>query len=65
MRILQWNADSLATKQHELRLRLNDDSIDIYLIQETKLLPKDTTPYGSPLERLTVQVQLSRRKWAT
>ncbi len=44
LRILQWNADGLATKQHELRLRLNDDSIDICLIQKTKLLPKDTTP---------------------
>ncbi len=42
LRILQWNADGLATKQHELRLRLKDDRIDI--IQETKLLPKDTTP---------------------
>ncbi len=38
------NADGLATKQHELRLRLNDDSIDICLFQETKLLPEDTTP---------------------
>ncbi len=41
---MQWNADGLATKQHELTLRLNDGSIDICLIQETKLLPKDTTP---------------------
>ncbi len=103
LRLLQWNADGHATKQHELRLRFNDDSIDICLIQETKLLPKYTTPsfpgfcairadrpinherfgglltlirddlvlqktgeeYSPPLERLTVQVQLSRRKWAT
>ncbi len=42
--ILQWNADGLVTKQHELKLRLNDDSIDICLIQEAKLLPRDTTP---------------------
>ncbi len=44
LRLLQWNADGLATKQHELSHRLNDDSIDICLIQETKLLPEDTTP---------------------
>ncbi len=35
LRVLQWNADGLATKQHELRFRLNDDKIDIYHIQET------------------------------
>ncbi len=46
LRLLQWNADGLVTKQHELRLRRNDDSIDICLIQETKLLPKDTTGAG-------------------
>ncbi len=102
IRLLRWNADSLATKQHKLRLRLSDDIIDICLIHETKLLPKDTTPsfpgfcairadrptnerggglltlirdnlvfqktgeeYSPPLECLTVQVQLSCRKWAT
>ncbi len=42
--ILQWNAAGLTTKQHELRLRFNNDSIDICLIEEIKLLPKDTTP---------------------
>ncbi len=44
LRILQWNANGLATKQHELRLRLKGQSIEICLIQETKLLPKNTTP---------------------
>ncbi len=32
-----------AAKQHELRLTLKDDSCGISLIQEAKLLSKDTT----------------------
>ncbi len=42
--LLQWNPDGLVTKQHEQRLRLNNDNIDICLIQETKPLLKDTAP---------------------
>ncbi len=40
-------ADGLSTIQHELRLRLNDDSINICLIQDTKLVPKDITAASS------------------
>ncbi len=43
LRIQQWNAGGLSTKQHELRLLLKDDSFGISLIKEAKLLSKDTT----------------------
>ncbi len=41
---LQWNADGLPTKVHELRQRLQLEKIAICLIQETKLTSKDSTP---------------------
>ncbi len=41
--ILQWNADALSAKVHELRQGLLLEKIDICLIQETKLIPKDLT----------------------
>ncbi len=44
LRILQWNADGLSTKVHELRQRHPLEKIDICLIQETKLNSKDPTP---------------------
>ncbi len=42
--ILQSNADALSPKVHELRQWLLLEKIDICLIQETKLIPKDSTP---------------------
>ena len=42
LRILQWNADSLATKIGELRERVKDRDVDVILIQETKLRGKPT-----------------------
>ena len=42
LRILQWNADSLATKIGELRDRVKDLDADVLLIQETKLRGKPT-----------------------
>ncbi len=47
LRILQWNAHDLSIKQHDLRLRLKVNRIDICLIQEVKFLPKDTRHYPS------------------
>ena len=44
LRILQWNADSISTKQDELRVFLKDKEIDLFLIQETKMISKDKTP---------------------
>ena len=37
LRILQWNADGINTKIHELRERCKDLDLDIVLIQESKL----------------------------
>ena len=42
--ILQWNADAISTKQDELRVFMKDNGVDIFLIQETKLVAKDKTP---------------------
>ncbi len=44
LRILQWNADGLSTKVQELRDRLAAQSINVCLIQETKLAEKDASP---------------------
>ncbi len=41
LRSLQWNGDYLSQKQHELRLRLTVDNINICFISE--LLPKFIT----------------------
>ena len=42
--ILQWNADAISTKQDELRVFMKENGVDIFLIQETKLVAKDKTP---------------------
>ena len=42
--ILQWNADSLLSKKEELKNFVQDNDIDIYVVQETKMKPNDTTP---------------------
>ncbi len=44
LRILQWNADGLSTKVQELRDGLAAESIDVCLLQETKLTEKDASP---------------------
>ena len=41
LNILQWNANAISTKQDELRIFLKEKSIDLFLIQETKLIEKD------------------------
>ena len=41
---MQWNADTISTKQFELRDRLLKEDIDICLVQETYLSSKDRTP---------------------
>ena len=44
LRILQWNANGISPKAHELEVRLHKDEYDICLIQETKLKAGKTTP---------------------
>ena len=44
LRIMQWNADSLMSKREELKHFLAEQNIDIFLIQETKLVPKVDEP---------------------
>ncbi len=44
LRILKCNAGGLSTEVQELRDRLAAESIDVCLIQETKLAEKDATP---------------------
>ncbi len=55
LRILQWNADGLSTKVQELRDRLAAESIDVCLIQKTKLTEKD----ASRLSQATTQSELT------
>ena len=45
LRILQWNADGVNSKHHELQLRLKEGNYDICLIQESKLRPHQATPH--------------------
>ena len=42
--ILQWNADGLKSSIADLQALVSDRQIDICLIQETKLSPRDATP---------------------
>ena len=42
--ILQWNADAITAKIQPLRDYLIENDVDIFLIQETKLVKKDKTP---------------------
>ncbi len=41
---LQWNCDGLATKANELEKLVQRKSVDIVLLQETKLGRDDVTP---------------------
>ena len=43
-RLMQWNADGLKIKSHELARRLTEMDIDVCMIQESKLSHRDTTP---------------------
>ncbi len=61
LRILQWNADGLSTKVHELRQRLQLEKIDICLNQETKLISKDTTPAFPDLSTIRQDCPFSHR----
>ena len=44
MTILQWNADAITAKIQPLRDYLIEKNVDVFLIQETKLVKKDNTP---------------------
>jgi hypothetical protein len=44
LRILQWNADTLSTKKEELRQAIKEHEVDIFLIQETKMIKSDKIP---------------------
>lgn len=41
---MQWNADGIKIKSHELANRLKERSIDICVIQRSKLTKRDNTP---------------------
>ena len=44
LRILQWNADGIKPKLHELEMRMKELDIDVAIIQETKLKKADRSP---------------------
>ena len=44
LNILQLNVDSLLSKLEEFKMLLKEEDIQIFLIQETKLIMKDKTP---------------------
>ena len=44
LNILQYNIDSLSSKLEELKLLLKEENIDVFLIQETKLITTDKLP---------------------
>ena len=44
IRILQWNADALLAKKEELKNVVNEEKIDIFMVQETKMTEKDRIP---------------------
>ena len=44
IKVLQWNADSIRNKREELCIFLKRYDIDLFLLQETKLLATDKTP---------------------
>jgi hypothetical protein len=44
IKILQWNTDNIKTKIVELRTLLEKTKVDIFVIQETKLIISDKTP---------------------
>ena len=44
VRVLQWNADSFATKKDEFKQVIQKNKIDIFLVQETKMTAQDKVP---------------------
>ena len=44
IRVLQWNADSILSKKEEFKLFLKKAKVDIFLVQETKMIQKDKLP---------------------
>ena len=44
LKILQLNIDAISSKVNELRMFLEKHDIDVFCIQETKMLKKDKTP---------------------
>ena len=44
LKIIQWNAESFMSKEEEFRGFILRNDIDIFMIQETKVIPKDRQP---------------------
>ena len=44
LKVIRWNADGMSNKKEELEERMKMWKVDIILIQETKLRPKQRTP---------------------
>ena len=40
--ILQWNCDSISSKLEELKIFLKDNKVDVFMLQETKMIKKDS-----------------------
>ena len=61
LKILQFNIDSILSKTEELRDFIKMNDIDIFLIQETKLIKSNNTPKipGYTIER---RIEYSRRE---
>ena len=45
LKILQWNADAILSSREEMREYVKREDVDIWCIQETKLIKKDKTPH--------------------
>ena len=44
LRILQWNADSIAAKKEEFKQVIQENKIDIFVVQESKMTMQDKVP---------------------
>ena len=44
LRILQFNSDTLLSELEEVKLMLKEKEIDVFLIQETKMITTDKLP---------------------
>jgi len=50
LNILQYNIDSISSKLEEFKMLLKEEGIEIFLLQETKLISKDNKPKYQDLQ---------------
>ena len=41
---MQYNIDAISSKLEELKMMLKEENIEVFLIQETKMIGKDKLP---------------------